>query len=267
MSPPPESMTLPHVPRELLAVQREFNAALFAATPGDMSDVGIAIYANNLREGFRKALALEFPVVERLVGSDCFRALARDFQDAHPSHCGDLHHVGAPFARWLESSFANGEHAYLPDVARLEWARESAIVAADARPFDVEALRAVDPDVYEALTFALHPTATLLASPWPIVRIWQTNQPDAEPETIDLDDGGDHVLVLRGSEDIDFHLLDRSTFLWLDALAQGCTLGEAIVIASTAADALDSGLAHAEFDLGTALQFVLRTGALTKEMP
>src|SRR5215813_11073823 len=33
----------------------------------------IAVYRNNLHEGFIKALALEFPVIERLVGLDYFR--------------------------------------------------------------------------------------------------------------------------------------------------------------------------------------------------
>src|SRR5262249_12480482 len=57
----------------------------------------LAIYRNNLHEGFINALALEFPVVQRLVGDDYFRQLAREFLHAHPSRAGDLHPIGAPF--------------------------------------------------------------------------------------------------------------------------------------------------------------------------
>lgn len=37
----------------------------------------LGIYRNNLHEGFTRTLALEFPVVRRLVGADYFRQLAR----------------------------------------------------------------------------------------------------------------------------------------------------------------------------------------------
>src|SRR5579864_5012849 len=51
----------------------------------------LSIYRNNLHEGFRKTLALEFPVIERLVGEDYFRQLALSFLAEHPSRFGDLH--------------------------------------------------------------------------------------------------------------------------------------------------------------------------------
>src|SRR4051794_15920913 len=74
----------------------------------------IAIYRNNLHEGFRKALALEFPVIERLVGEDYFRQLALAFQVEHPSRFGDLHGIGEPFARFLLRQFEDTQYAYLP---------------------------------------------------------------------------------------------------------------------------------------------------------
>ena len=50
----------------------------------------IDIYRNNLREGFIKALALGFPVIERLGGDAYFRQLAVEFLRAQPSRrrCG-----------------------------------------------------------------------------------------------------------------------------------------------------------------------------------
>ncbi len=52
------------------------------------------IYRNNLREGFVKALALGFPVIERLVGAEYFHQLAIELLRAHPSRSGNLHHGG-----------------------------------------------------------------------------------------------------------------------------------------------------------------------------
>src|SRR3569832_2986714 len=53
--------------------QRQFVEALFDGSPDGRS--GIEIYRNNLHEGFLKALALEFPVIQRLVGEAYFRQL------------------------------------------------------------------------------------------------------------------------------------------------------------------------------------------------
>src|ERR1700704_1590626 len=77
------------------------------------------IYRNNLHEGFTKALAIGFPVIERLVGVDYFRQLALDFLRAHPSRAGNLHHIGAPFPRFLRERFADTEYTYFADVAAL----------------------------------------------------------------------------------------------------------------------------------------------------
>src|SRR5437868_9855910 len=76
-------------------LQLRFVAALFegqdaVVTPhiegaAEIAAARLAVYRNNLREGFLKALAIDYPVVERLVGEDFFRQTARDFQLQHPS--------------------------------------------------------------------------------------------------------------------------------------------------------------------------------------
>ena len=68
---------------------------------GEEDENSFAIYRNNLRVGFQRTLAVEFPVIERLVGSDYFAQLAFDFLQKFPSRSGDQHHVGAPFASFL----------------------------------------------------------------------------------------------------------------------------------------------------------------------
>ena len=49
-------------------LQRQFVGALFDELPDTRA--GLEIYRNNLHEGFCKVLALEFPVIQRLVGAD-----------------------------------------------------------------------------------------------------------------------------------------------------------------------------------------------------
>ncbi len=206
----------------------------------------LEIYRNNVREGFIKALAIGFPVLERLVGVDYFRQLALDFLRAHPSRAGNLHHIGAPLSHFLQQRFAQTEYTYLADVAALEWAHQEALVAADAEPISADALRDVDPARYGELCFELHPACALVRSDFPIVRIWGANQPDASgEEVIDLREGGDNVLVLRTPECIELHRLPTGDFIALESFAHGENLGTAL----TAAQGADP-----QFDLGAALR-------------
>ena len=238
----------------LRELQLRFCAALFdgddAVTADMIRDRGIppgerlAVYRNNLREGFRKTLALEFPVIERLVGEAYFRRLALEFLSAHPSRCGDLHHIGARFADFLDCRFGTSEYAYLCDVARLEWAREQALVAADALPLAVTQLQSIPEDDYAALCFTPHPSCSLVHSAYPIVRIWQSNQPAAPEQMIDLASAAECALVHRRQGAVEIETLDAAYFAWVRALMRGATLGAAVDAAFNE---------RREFDLNAAL--------------
>jgi hypothetical protein len=248
----------------LRELQQNMSAALFDGASGSLAalvldegigaEEGLGIYRNNLREGFRKTLALEFPVIERLVGEDYFRQLVLEFQAAEPSRNGDLHHVGAPFAAFLQRRFAGTEYAYFADVAALEWAHCEVLVAADSDGAGLEALAAIPPERYGDLRFSLAPSARLLRSPFPVVRIWQANQPQAPAtETLDLASGATNVLVRRGPTEVEFHLLDDASFALAAALAGGATLEAAFEEAQRA---------DAAFDLGASLKRLVGLGVL-----
>jgi hypothetical protein len=214
----------------------------------------IDIYRNNLREGFIKALAIGFPVLERLVGTEYFRQLALDFLAAHPSRTGNLHHIGAPFAPFLRESFKDTEYAYLPDIAALEWACEAALIAPDAEPISLAALHGVDPDAFEHLRFDLHPACALVRSQYPIVRIWSANQPDASSEDIiDLGAGAENVLVLRTAAGVRFEHVSTGELAALEAFGRGLSLGAALEAAQAA---------ESPFDLGAALRRFLSLNIL-----
>jgi hypothetical protein len=227
--------------------------SLDEAKPRAASRIGV--YRNNLREGFIKTLALEFPVVERLVGEAFFRQTAREFQLRHPSRSGDLADVGERFPDFLREHFGTGEYAYLPDVADLEWALQKVAIAPDRERLSASQLAAIDPSRYEDLVFEPHPATRLVESRYPIVRIWQSNQAGAAEEVIDLDAGGDRVLVRRRDEELEFLRFDEATFLFARMLARRTPLG----LATDASLALDPA-----FDLPRALASLTRAGAFAR---
>jgi hypothetical protein len=236
----------------------EGNDAIVRAHVGDGvpgASARLGVYRNNLREGFIKALALEFPVVEKLVGLDFFRQTALDFQLQHPSQSGDLTHVGAPFPDYLRTHFAAGEYGWLPDMAALEWALQCVAIAPDSDPVPIARLEEIPPHRYEDLVFEPAPATRLVESRYPIVRIWQSNQPGATPETIDLEAGADHVLVRRRGDELEFVRLSAADFTFARMLARRTSLG----LATDASLAIDP-----DFDLPRALRALMLAGAFAR---
>ena len=99
----------------------------------------LGIYVNNVRENFQGTLEAAYPVVLRLAGRDWFRQAGRRYQLAHPSRHGNLHHLGRQYADWLATEIGDGPYAYFADVARLEWAYQEVLVAAEAHAGRAEA--------------------------------------------------------------------------------------------------------------------------------
>src|SRR5262245_48093331 len=114
----------------LRELQQDFSRALLggsdqaiaASVRGDRLDPRqrVQIYRNHLRISLREALAATFPVIRRLVGEDYFAAVARAFVERHPPRSPVLAEYGADLPAFLAE--APNAPAYLPDVARLEWA-------------------------------------------------------------------------------------------------------------------------------------------------
>lgn len=213
-----------------------------------------AVYRNNVFHNFREALRDVYPVIERLVGSDFFDCAADRYTGAFPSESGDLHRFGGAFAQFLASYPPAAALPYLPDTARLEWFAHLAFHAADHPPLSVERLRLLAADDYDRLQFRLHPACHLLASDYPVHRIWEVNQPGYQGEgTVNLALGAARLLVRRPHYAIEVEALTPGEFTLLAQLADGAALGEA----TARACAIDSG-----FDLGEALHKHVRTATL-----
>jgi hypothetical protein len=252
----------------LRELQRHFAAGLLESTDelaarwiradGINPSARFAIYRNNVHAGFIKTLTLEFPVIHRLVGDDYFRQLSLAFLARHPSRSGDLHHLGAPFPKFLAEHFTATEFLYLADVARLEWACQECLVAETSEPLDPQTLRGIPADAYGELRFSLRPACRLLHSVFPVMRIWEVNQADAATEEIvDLQSGPDYLVVMRSSS-LDLRRIPAGDFRLLTQFGEGQTLDSAIE-AVLAADS--------QFDLGAALRRCIGLGVLAQVTP
>lgn len=216
----------------------------------------LAVYRNNVLHNYHEALRAVYPVVERLVGEEFFGHAARRYARAAPSRSGDIQAFGESFPRFLAELPGAAELVYLPDTARLEWLVHEAFHAAEHPPLGLAALGAVPAARYPELRFALHPSCRLLASPWPVHRVWEVNQPGRSgEETVDLRMGGVKLLVWRPRFEVELVPLAPGEHALLEALAAGRSLGAAC----------DAALAaEAGFDIAAALRGRAAQGVLAR---
>jgi hypothetical protein len=231
-------------------------AAALAAVPADglTAEGRLAIYRHHVLASLGEVLDSVYPVVRRLVGEGFFAYAADAFIRRHPPTGPCLFEYGAAFADFLAAFPPCQPLAYLPDVARLEWAIHAAAHAPDAVPLDCRLLADLDPSTAARLMLAFDPSVAFLASPWPVDRLWRANQPEAPDPEVDLAAGGAWVEVRRVGEEVAIRSMSPDLWAFSSALARGLTLAEA------AAAAFERG---PDFDLAAALRGLLEAGVLT----
>lgn len=219
----------------------EAQARFAEALLGRAGPPGMAVYRGNAFGNWAQALESAYPIVRKIVGEEFFRGLAREYARTCPSASGDLNEYGAELAGFVAAFPHTQDLPYLPDVARMEWLAHRAYYAADAGSFVLESLD-------ETSRLALTPPCALLASEWPLARIWTVHQDDYEGEIdVDLDAGAQRILVHRPRWRAQVRALAPGDFRFLDCARAGRTLGEALETALAEDRAFDPSLALARW--------------------
>lgn len=215
----------------------------------------VDVYRNNVFHNYSEALRAVYPVVERLVGQAFFAGAAREYILAHSSVSGDLHDFGHEFGEFLDSFPPAETLPYLGDVARLEWFWHESFHASEHPPLSLERLGSVASESLDSLRLVLHPACRLLASRYPVGKIWQVSQPDwPAAKDVDLEaDGGANLLIRRDGFAVVIEPLADGEFEMLRAIASR----EPLVRACEIANAADP-----EFELGSFLRRMVDSGAI-----
>ena len=249
----------------LLEIQHAFHHALLGDEDRSLAsflqtdqDAGprVAVHRATVQGGLIEALATAFPVTRRVIGG-AFTDLARKFILAAPPRLPQLSAYGDGFANFIAGDDITRRAPYLSGVARLEWARAESYFAGDAAPLESARLTKLTPDVLAGLVLQLHPATRLIVSRFPILRIWQVNQPEVvDVPRVDLSES-ETVLVTRVGHQLVMRALTPGDAAFIAAVMSGETLGEA------ADAALD---AQHNFGLQAALQAHFIGGTFQDEL-
>ena len=249
-----------HTAPTLPELQRRFLDALY-----DDGDVGpieeiagnglepparLRIYRHSCNEIQTAALRAAFPAVVALVGAAFFDQTAHGYRHVHPSASGNLQRFGAGFADYMASLPSLAGHPYLPDVARLEWRRQLAVLAADEDSLDTGCAGGPPLATLQQQRVRLHPSVQWLRSPYPVMTLWRWCL--APSTSVPAMDEGEQVLLWRDGAEVAMTTLAPATFRCIELLADGhdvataraaaCSLDNEFRIESCLGDLLAQGL-------------------------
>lgn len=203
--------------------------------PGWIEDV-LAVHRNNFRLNLVQVLAANFPAVANLIGEDCFAATAGLFVTNHPPVSPVLSEYGAAFPRFLDHCHTVSSVPYLGDVACLDWAWNGALHAKDAAALTPQDLQSALSDDAATLPLRPHPAVRIVALNHAVHDVWRfARHPERFPETIDVVDRRQFVIVIRPQFDVATQTVDAGTYALLSALARGQGLDAALRLAFNAA--------------------------------
>lgn len=244
--------SLPELQRAFCDAVLDANSALaeWITSNGLNPKARLQIYRNIVFNNLSAALRTAFPAVQKLVGQDFFDAAAARYIGGYPSQSGNLQDYGAHFPVFLTHMPEAASLAYLPDVARLEWARQQSYLAADAALPDSRVFAQMFEN--QPLKLSLHPSVQLVTSSHPIWDIWMFCQ-KSEPERLDLSSKGQSVLIWRDAPQLAMQPLESDQQEFLVMLLAG----ETLAVARTRAAASNPG-----FDAIACLQWLMHNGLI-----
>ena len=196
------------------------------------------IYRNNVVVALVEALGEAFPVVRALVGEEFFEAMAGVYVRAHPPSSPRMMFYGEGLAAFLEGFPPAAGLPYLPDVARLEYARRLAYHAADEPAADPSVLGGLDAAALMEARLSLQAACHVLRSAHPVHAIWRFNATDDKSP---VRPAAEDVLVSRPEESVLVQLLPPGGAAFLLALQAGEPLGHAAERAAVDAPRFDLG--------------------------
>jgi hypothetical protein len=215
----------------------------YVSSGGIEAEGRIGIYRNNARAMFDQALERTYPVLRRRVGDEYFRQLAHGYRARHPSRSGDLHWIGEHFPGYVAETEAGTGYGWLAELAALEWACETAVVARHESAVGPEPLRSLRPEQLAATRLKLQPSLRCVASSFPVLDVWRNNQSGADGAPVDLERGAQCIAVSCSAGGLELREVSPAVLEFFRRLQRDETLGEAVDRSGIPTESLSDALA------------------------
>lgn len=199
----------------------------------------LQLHRHHIATSIGAALAATFATVAAVVGTDFFQRLARDFIAGSPPGNPVLSQYGERFPEFVAATRQMHGLPYLADVGRLDWALNVAFHSPLEPRLSAAELAALPEESLPELAVRLPAGSSLIESAWPLDLIWQTSQPGASVDKVDLAAGPAGLVIFRRAEDAAFAVLTSSEAAFVKGISCGDTLANAAWRAAQLAGGFD----------------------------
>ncbi len=181
-------------------------------------DTLFSVYKNGYSGRLAEILANDYEVLHTYLGDDLFHEVAHAYIAAHPSKSQNARWFGAKLPEFLATDARYRERVEFADMALLEKALADAFDAADDAALSIADLGQYPADAWGRLTFAPHPSATMLMLRCDVLALW-TAMKDGSEEAPPLDEGTVQRLIVWRHAGVPMVRMmgDEEAMMWTEA--------------------------------------------------
>ncbi|KGR32697.1 hypothetical protein OA39_04936 [Vibrio campbellii] len=224
----------------LATLQSQFAKALHYQALGEDCDIAsdeftaderMQIYRNNFIVSLSEVLSATYPMVEALLGKECFEQMARQHVLTYPLEEGNVAHYGEGFQDTImQFSQVIAQAPYSPEVARFEWhidlARQAQYEQSNAAELkQLAALGEVSEEQQPALILHLKKGCRSFDSSYAVFDLFGATQ-TGQFEQLNINQLQQGVISIQANGEALCHALDANVFQLLQCLEQQLSLSE-----------------------------------------
>jgi hypothetical protein len=133
--------------------------------PIDRVMLGLKAHANTISHARLVALEETFPLTKQALGDERFNQLSRAYVETPNARACDANSLGKSFSEFLRAAV---DDQSMTELGNIEWAWLGSYHAAEATPLSLSDLADLDEASLLALPVALHPSARLVLTSYPL---------------------------------------------------------------------------------------------------
>ncbi|WP_163834511.1 HvfC/BufC N-terminal domain-containing protein [Spartinivicinus ruber] len=219
----------------------------------------LAIYQQNHFANITQVLQSTYRVLNQIMGEGRFKSIAHGYIKQYPPIEANINRYGEAFSLFLTEHPLLQEYPYLAEVAKLEWATHTAFLSPETETLDIAVLGALADESVVDLMIRLAPSVKLIDSEYPVLDIWQANQPGVD-HSVDnkINKSETYLLIMREKDKFSIQPLTKAEYSFLNAVNAGNFFNNSIQAA------LDE---DEHFNIGEILQQYILQGIFSEIAP
>ena len=147
--------------------------AELADSGGNDFPARLATYTEGYRSRLLEALEITYPGLKAALGDEDFERTMRQFIEAVPSRHYSIRYYGGTVSDFIQATRVGPGAAVLEDLSRWEWVLAEVFDAPDDAPIGSERLKAITPESWPLIGFALRASVRSVAISSNAVQWWR----------------------------------------------------------------------------------------------